>query len=250
MPLYVADYLADTRRLSTLDHGAYLLLIMDYWQNGSLPNDDAALSRIAGLTPKEWAKVKTFISPLFKDGWRHKRIDEELAKAEQISGRRKASAERRWYKGDANASSNAEQEHCKEPCKEDARAGVSQSQPQDIIDPNGSIANLQFERDKKRLTDERVKLRELGEAWNELAASIGLPQIEEIEPGSPRERAALARIREGRDFDRVFAKIRASPFLRGDKGSSPCSFNWITNPTNYLKIVEGNYDEVRQAQRR
>lgn len=127
-----------------------------------------------------------------------------------------------------------------------------------IINPDGLIANaaasapvdLTFERDRKRLSEEREKLRVLGERWNTFAGSIGLPQIEEIEAGSARERAALARIREGRDFDRVFAKIKASPFLRGERGSSPCSFNWICNPTNYLKIVEGNYDEVRQAQRR
>jgi hypothetical protein len=125
-------------------------------------------------------------------------------------------------------------------------------------DPNGSVVDagasppvdLTFERDRKRLAEERTKLRSLGEQWNALAGELGLPQIEEIDPGSARERSALARLRERRDFDRVFAKIRASPFLRGERGSTPCSFDWITNPRNYLKIVEGNYDEVRQAQRR
>ena len=49
MPLYVADYLANTGRLSAAEHGAYLLLIMQYW-TGRLPDDDTQLARIAWIT--------------------------------------------------------------------------------------------------------------------------------------------------------------------------------------------------------
>jgi uncharacterized protein YdaU (DUF1376 family) len=96
MPLYVADYLADTRRLTTLEHGAYILLIMEYWRNGGLPKDDATLARIVGLTLEEWQCVRITIAMLFSPDWTHKRIEYELARSKEKSAKAKAAANNRW----------------------------------------------------------------------------------------------------------------------------------------------------------
>jgi uncharacterized protein YdaU (DUF1376 family) len=103
MPLYVADYLADTAHLSTQAHGAYLLLIMNYWQRGeALPCEDRKLARIARMTDEEWAGVRDDIADFFTDEngfWRHGRIEAELnkvrEKSEKASSAGKASAQRR-----------------------------------------------------------------------------------------------------------------------------------------------------------
>ncbi len=115
MPLYIADYLADTTRLTTEQHGAYLLLIMDYWRNGPLPDDDGALSQITRMQPASWKKNRSMLVRLFRiEGgeWRHKRIDEELIEAEanakKYAERAKKAAAKRWEKPSLHdASSNA-----------------------------------------------------------------------------------------------------------------------------------------------
>lgn len=94
MPFYVSDYLKDTMHLSTQEHGAYLLLIMHAWtRDGALPSDEARLTRIAGLTPKEWKASRDVILEFFTlaDGaYRHARIDRELGKAEAMVEQRRA----------------------------------------------------------------------------------------------------------------------------------------------------------------
>lgn len=67
MPLYVADYLADTAHLAAAEHGAYLLLIMAYWRNGSLPADEKMLQRISRMSQREWAKSREVVLALFAD---------------------------------------------------------------------------------------------------------------------------------------------------------------------------------------
>lgn len=111
MPLYVADYLKDTRRLTAAEHGAYLLLIMEYWTSGELPDDDKQLARIACMSASEWKKAKPNIEGFFGAGWTHKRIDAELQRSAEISNKRAASAKQKHSKSSANAHANAELMH-------------------------------------------------------------------------------------------------------------------------------------------
>lgn len=88
MPFYVGDYLADTGHLTTVQHGAYLLLIMHYWRTGGLPDDDKQLASIARLPLKQWLSIEPVIKAFFHDGWRHKRIAQERLRASEKYERR------------------------------------------------------------------------------------------------------------------------------------------------------------------
>jgi uncharacterized protein YdaU (DUF1376 family) len=97
MPLYIADYLADTAHLGAYESGAYLHLIMHQWQCGALPTDERALARIAKVQPRYWPRIRAVLAPFFgnpKSGepWVQKRTAIELRKAGEISSKRKGAA--------------------------------------------------------------------------------------------------------------------------------------------------------------
>lgn len=150
MPLHIGDYLSDTGHLSAAEHGAYMLLIMHYWQKGELPSDEGLIRRIAKLSCDEWAESRSVLAALFLEGWRHKRIDEELAKADDIIAKRKAAGRQRGSKSLASA----EQVLSKEPAKADTRAGTPITN--NLSDANASDAGASND-PRAELFDEGAK---------------------------------------------------------------------------------------------
>jgi len=119
MPLWIGSYLADTMKLTTLQHGAYLLLLIAYWrERGLLADDDEELASTVKASLKEWRSLRPKLERFFtiEDGvWRHGRADQELAKAQghkaKASAKGRAGAQARWEKdakkGAGNAPDNA-----------------------------------------------------------------------------------------------------------------------------------------------
>jgi uncharacterized protein YdaU (DUF1376 family) len=112
MPLYVAEYLADTLPLTTLQHGAYLLLLMHYWRTGPLPNDEEELASIVKADAKSWKLIWPKVGRFFVengDGMLHqKRADRELERCSDISSKRSSAG-----KAGANAKLNGSKPHGK-----------------------------------------------------------------------------------------------------------------------------------------
>lgn len=113
LQLYVSDYLADTAHLNAMEHGAYMMLLMNCWQTGKpLPEDSLKLSRIARTTPEEWAQISESVLEFFtltEEGYRHSRIDRDIAMVEGRSEKNRESANKRWQ-SDRNVSAPKETE--------------------------------------------------------------------------------------------------------------------------------------------
>ena len=116
MQLYIADYLADTMHLSAEEHGAYLLLMFNYWQTGK-PIPKNRLAKIARLTNERWADVEPSLREFFHDNgdeWVHLRIEEDLAsvreKLTKKSAAGKASVQARRSRKEADVQTKQERD--------------------------------------------------------------------------------------------------------------------------------------------
>lgn len=89
MQFYVAEYLADTSHLNAAQHGAYLLLLMNYWQRGKpIPDANDRLAIVARMSPEEWASNRGVVAEFFivkNDLWMHGRVERDLLKVKGIS---------------------------------------------------------------------------------------------------------------------------------------------------------------------
>lgn len=82
LQLWTDAYLGDTAHLTTIEHGAYLLLLMTAWRTSdcSLPDDDKMLARYCRMTAAQWARIKPLMLTFWQvqnGRWRQRRLTDE-----------------------------------------------------------------------------------------------------------------------------------------------------------------------------
>jgi len=143
MPLYIGDFLTDTTHLMATETGAYLLLLMHYWTNGPIPDDNARLCRIAKIHPPHWKRIRAALEPFFdltkRPGlWSHHRADQELTKADEISSKRKKAAMQMHSKSSANAEQMHTQSQSQSKKEEEAASNVPLKAPSFKVSKKGN----------------------------------------------------------------------------------------------------------------
>ncbi|WP_028970144.1 YdaU family protein [Sphingomonas sp. URHD0057] len=92
LPLWTDAYLGDTTHLTTIEHGAYLLLLITAWRTSEccLPDDDRLLARYARMNGQQWKRIRPIIEAFFVvDGgqWRQRRLTDERESVQQHRAR-------------------------------------------------------------------------------------------------------------------------------------------------------------------
>jgi uncharacterized protein YdaU (DUF1376 family) len=259
MPLYISDYLTDTIHLTTLEHGAYLLLIMHYWQTGKpLPADDAKLCRIANVSKQKWIKIKKTLTTLFSVcelEWRHGRVDHELEKMRAKSMKSRAagiiSAEKKKEKNSTSVEHplNGRSTSVERTFNQQNRSEqIKEKEPTVLVNgkPSTPVDNFFLKKEKKDKILPDCPYAQILSEFEKILPE--LPQPVTLSDG--RKKHVLARWKENPEigyFLQVFHGVQQSDFLMGrrlDKNqrSWRASFDWIMTARNWEKIVDGNYD--------
>lgn len=87
MPFYIGDYLADTQDLSTLEHGAYMLVLFALWTKKGQKIDMKTTRAASKLSARDFRKVWEKIAPYFETDdvgmVGHKRVFSEWIRADR-----------------------------------------------------------------------------------------------------------------------------------------------------------------------
>jgi len=250
MPLYIADYLADTADLSCEEHGAYLLLLMHCWRHGELPDDDARLSRICKVSAYKWKNLSPIIREFFyeKDGaLRHKRVDAERSKAaenrEKKSAIAKKAADARWQKDDADALHGA----CPSPSPTPVVSNDTTLSKPDAEAPGLFDGNEPDDAEDDFALPAIADRSSEGEAvrrWNAVAERCGLPQVQKLTDTRRRKlRKRLEDVGGLPGWDVALEKLEAARWMHGDNDRGwRAGFDFMLQESSLTKLMEGAYD--------
>ena len=87
----------------------------------------------------------------------------------------------------------------------------------------------------------RENYQEIVDEYNVICVS--LPKVYKLSDKRKKTVKALLKTYTRDDVTTVFEKAETSDFLSGrNQKWTSCGFDWLINPTNFLKVLEGNYD--------
>lgn len=121
-----------------------------------------------------------------------------------------------------------------------------------LVPPKGEIAP-QMEDGGDKMEDEGGRKKDSRasppidgfiEDWNHLAAKLKIPKVQRLtDARKSKFLLRLADIGGPTGWQVLLEKIENSRFLSGKSSGFCVTFDWVLNPTNLTKIMEGNYDE-------
>jgi uncharacterized protein YdaU (DUF1376 family) len=228
---HIGDYRRDTTHLSMLEHGAYRQLLDMYYLNEQpIPKEtQTVIRRLSARTQDEINAIEIVLKEFFidtPDGYVHKRCDADIATYQS--------------KAEVNRSNGKLGGRPKKTqVVNDGLNNETQNNPNQEPITNNHINTLVSNK-VANCPYEQIIL-------NFNTALPMLPAVRQLT--DKRKKAILARWKEDSKrqslewWESFFGYVSKSDFLTGRSGNwSACCFDWIFKSENFVKIIEGNYE--------
>jgi hypothetical protein len=235
------------------------MLLGAAWELGFLPTDKGRLAAIVGLQAEEFEAIWVVVRPKFVEtleGFFNGRLERHRSAQIEKSEKARRSAHIRWGINDIDAQAHANGDAIGYAVG-DAGTDACAMLPDPDPDPDLRAKKTEPKQSRAHARTAIAKTppfhQQVIEAYHELCP--GLPRVK---VWSKQRRQALdARIRErcgeGKraykiDYWRsLFGEVAKSDFLmRRGKSDFRCDLEWILQPQNFVKVIEGRYAQ-RQA---
>jgi hypothetical protein len=236
--LYFDEFLAGVAgELSAAELGVYwMVCLLSYSRNGPIKDDLDWLQRRFRRDPSNRV-VGPALERLIAMGKITRECDELVVsrcreEIERVLSRIRASREHGARGGRPSKVINA----VEKGSGSDARVNTNPQQPTERNKPNGLSKSAHALSSVSEITKAMMAV------FREVCTSLAPPS----KLTEPRQRHCRARLAElGGDIDQWRAlcqRVQQSPMLTGLKTDWRADFDWLLQPTNFTKVLEGKYD--------
>jgi len=250
---HIGDYAAKAGHLTPLEHGVYTLILDAYYNREEAPTKQDAVRWARARTRDEVAAVDVVLTEFFEEvGGRfiQKRVEEELeAFRSRRETNRKLGAKGGKAKGKANgkriateslSDQEANDKPSHKPLAISQEASIEASTESTAVDSSPEPAEPDSDDGMPRCPVKRIVA-----LYHEVLPE--LPPVQEFPEASVkmlRQRWRSDPERQSLDWWRgFFSYVRGCPFLMGEKTDFTADLLWLVRPTNFAKVLNGNYQE-------
>ncbi|MFC5046325.1 DUF1376 domain-containing protein [Aquimarina hainanensis] len=264
---YSKDFYEGTRMMLPEERACYIDLIIYQHQNGIIPNDTKRLVMYCSGCSEQ--TIISVLNQKFKqmvNGWLNERLDEEISKRSTSKPKKAASAcfaglisrsnlnkkdkekIKKMFVMDDFIKENDEVIKDETLIKSRVREWFKELVNQMVNNKaNVNVNAIENEnenenKDENKDENEKLNFQEIKKIFNDLASNCEIPTIREITESRRRAFRLLHKDYSLDEIGEVFQKAHDSSFLNGknDRGFV-CTFDWIMQKKNFLKILENNF---------
>lgn len=233
----IGDYARSTRHLSNEEDLAYRRLLDMYYENEApIPVETQWVARRIRVASEVVQIVLEDMFELTEDGWKHARCEADIEEYQRNAERNRENGKR----GGRPKSVSKKPKQNPVGSQSDASGNPNQT-------PNTNHKPLTTNQEPiiedMSSDDDRVSVKDIVEAWNELAEAKGLAKVVRVTDSRRKQIQARLKEYEPDDWSKALTAIYKSKFLCGENDRGwKADFDFLLQPKSFVKLVEGAYD--------